>query len=588
MKQFFFEILYLLGNDKKKIPFFIVLFLVSSLLDLVGLGIVGAYISLIANPNFLNEGILGDINYYIALGLQQDQLLIKLGLILFVIFLLKGILSISINKKIVIFSASQHTRLKIMLIKAYQNMPYQDFLNRNSSDYILTIHNYTQTYSKILQSILKVISDGVVGVGIIIMLLLTDWLALTLLMLMLGGVVVVYDILFRRGIRHFGQLSNEASVRMVQGIHEGIDGLKEIRILGKEQCFIEVIKNSSQTYADNNTKTQIITAAPKYLLEIVMVTFVVLLVTINIMIENETQAMIPLVGMFGIAAIRMMPFANIFSTIFIQIRFSRHAISCLYSDLYGYDEAKLSINSGISLLGNVEKFRSISLHDVRFTYAGAMKPALSDISLEVHSGESIGLIGSSGSGKTTLVDVLLGLHEPQQGEILYNDSLLKNSLTQWRKQVAYLPQQVFLIDNTLRRNVALTFDDEEIDDLLVYEALRQSKLLDFVDQLPNGVETMMGERGIRISGGQRQRVAVARAFYHGRDVLVMDEATSALDFDTEKEIVNEIKLLKGKITIIVIAHRLSTVQHCDRIYRLDNGKILSVGTPEEILDLAKT
>jgi ABC-type multidrug transport system fused ATPase/permease subunit len=204
------------------------------------------------------------------------------------------------------------------------------------------------------------------------------------------------------------------------------------------------------------------------------------------------------------------------------------------------------------------------------------------LSLQVLAHESIGLVGPSGSGKTTLVDVLLGLLQPQQGEMRYNDRLLADALGEWRAQVAYLPQQVFLMDATLRSNVALGVAPQDIDEERLQDALRQARLAELVAQLPQGAETVVGERGIRLSGGQRQRIALARAFYHRRDVLVMDEATSALDNETEQEIVEEIRRLKGRTTLIVIAHRLTTVQHCDRILRLDRGRIVAQGTYDEL------
>ena len=197
------------------------------------------------------------------------------------------------------------------------------------------------------------------------------------------------------------------------------------------------------------------------------------------------------------------------------------------------------------------------------------------------------MIGPSGSGKTTMVDVVLGLLEPQKGKIYYNGKDLIESLDEWRAQVAYLPQQVFIIDNSLRNNIALGMEAEEIDDVQLHEAIRQARLTELAEQLPDGVETILGERGIRLSGGQRQRVALARAFYHGRSVLVMDEATSALDNETEQEIVEEIRHFKGKKTMIVIAHRLTTVQHCDRIYRLENGEITETGSPDQVLNNKK-
>jgi len=228
----------------------------------------------------------------------------------------------------------------------------------------------------------------------------------------------------------------------------------------------------------------------------------------------------------------------------------------------------------------------LKLENVQYSYPQTKQAALQNLGLEIKVGESIGLVGPSGSGKTTLVDVLLGLLEPQSGTMEFNGQPLQEHLGEWRSQVAYLPQQVFLIDNSLRCNVALGEEESEIDETRLREALRQARLTELVEQLPQGVHTVLGERGVRLSGGQRQRVALARAFYHGRSVLVMDEATSALDNETEKEIVAEIQRLKGQKTMIVIAQRLTTVQHCDRIYRLEQGRIVEEGTPNQVLKKA--
>ena len=206
-----------------------------------------------------------------------------------------------------------------------------------------------------------------------------------------------------------------------------------------------------------------------------------------------------------------------------------------------------------------------------------------NLSIDLHAGESIGLIGTSGSGKTTIVDILLGLLAPTGGSVIYNGDPLQNNLPSWRSQVAYIPQNIFLLDDTLRANIAIGLK-EDIDEKKVEKAIKQAQLNDLLQQLPKGLDTVLGERGLRLSGGQRQRVALARAFYFDRDVLIMDEATSALDNETEKEIIEEIRRLKGKKTMIVIAHRLTTVKHCDCIYRLENGKVVDKGTYSEVVN----
>jgi ABC-type multidrug transport system fused ATPase/permease subunit len=236
-------------------------------------------------------------------------------------------------------------------------------------------------------------------------------------------------------------------------------------------------------------------------------------------------------------------------------------------------------------LPKCEKFKSLRLKNLCFFYPQSKTNVIEDISFELKAGESIGFIGASGSGKTTFLDTVLGLFVPQGGSIEFNGRILTKHLSEWRAQVAYIPQQVFLIDDSLRCNIALGVNENEIDNIKLDESIHRARLTNVVQTLPDGVETIVGERGMRFSGGQCQRIALARAFYHNRNVLIMDEATSALDNETEQEIVNEIELLKGRVTIIVIAHNLKTLKHCDRIYELQNGKIIGMGGYNEILDL---
>ena len=278
-----------------------------------------------------------------------------------------------------------------------------------------------------------------------------------------------------------------------------------------------------------------------------------------------------------------MPSVNLFIRCIIDFRVNRYATTIIYNDLIVSQRVDYQKPINFSEKPKEAPFSEISFKNVNFCYPNAKRDAIKNINLTIKSGESVGFIGPSGSGKTTLVDVILGLFEPQEGEILYNGLELKSEISNWRAKVAYLPQEIFLIDNSLRCNIAFGFNDKRIDDLNLHNALKQARLSELVDELPQGLNTIIGEHGVRLSGGQRQRVSLARAFYHGRDVLVMDESTSSLDYETEKEIVKEIKRLKGQKTLIVVAHRLSTVRHCDWIYQLREGRIVNQGPPEEIL-----
>ena len=587
MIQYFREILYLLGDDKKKLPILIVIFIGVSLLDLAGIGLIGPYVALVVSPDSLVKGRMHEVIKFLDLPLDQYTLLIQLGLLLVAVFLLKAVLAILINRTILVFSNDQRIRLQSLLMHSYQFLPYNNYLNRNSAEYIHAIRDSTNGFGTVLQTVLKTVSEGLVVLAIFVVLALTNGTALIFLVLLLGGFIVGYDRFFRQKIHHYGEYANTAATRMLQGIKEGIEGLKEIRILSKEQHFHKIVKSNASESAQYGIKSQLISTAPRYLLEVLLVVFIVCLVVGTLLMGQDLRHLIPTLGVFGIAGLRLMPSANILSFSLTQLRFNRYPISQLYADLNSLKESDLIESSFSDRPESFETFQNLTVRKVSFSYPNIKFPAINDVSLQIHHGESIGLVGASGSGKTTLVDIILGLLDPYEGELFYNRKRLSSSLAEWRSQVAYLPQEVFLIDNTLRHNVALGVDYNSIDDLRVQEALEQACLLELVNQLPNKMNTLLGERGVRLSGGQRQRVALARAFYHGRNVLVMDEATSALDNETEKEIVNEIKQFKGKKTMIVIAHRLTTVQYCDRIYRLENGTIVEQGSYEEVIQKIK-
>ena len=589
------EIFTIIGKDgRRKLPFLVVLFVLTSMLDLVGLGLIGPYIALIVDPGMLDVQ-LGQVFKFFGLPQDHQLLINRIGFLILFIFVLKAISAIGIQWKSISFSQQQKLRLQFLLMRTYQSMPYTEYLNRNSSEFIYSIQDLTGQFSSAILVLLSCVSCCIIGFVIIALLVWTNAMALALLVVLLVTTVYGYDRIFRKNQGNYGIKLNDASTSMQQSIHEGIKGLKEIRVLGYENYFHRRVLDGARQLAKYGLRREIILMVPTFLLEIAVLSFVVLLVFIFVTFEGNIQEMIPTLGVFGVAALRLKPITSVIASSLSTMRLYRDSISRLYRDLEDLGQLQIEplkdAEKTPSDLNHSEDrrdpFHSLELQNLGFIYPNAQCEALQDISLQIQVGESVGLIGPSGAGKTTLVDVLLGLLEGQEGSMRYNGKPLKENLSGWRAHVAYLPQEVFLTDNTLRRNVALCVEDELIDDDRLLEALRQARLTKLVDQLPQGVDTLLGERGVRLSGGQRQRVALARAFYHERSVLVMDEATSSLDQITEEEIVGEIRHLKGKITLIVIAHRLTTVQYCDRIYRLDNGRLIDSGTPEQILNMKK-
>ncbi len=577
--QYLHEILTLLGQDLRKIPAMIILFFAVSLLDFAGLGLIAPYITLVLQPDMLMNGWVGDLLNFFDLNAGQDRVLIWLSGVLVTLFLCKGVVALVINNLIIRFAQDQQVRLRSKLMNNYQHLPYSIFLQRNSAEYINTLQTLTGQFQAVLQQLLRSVSDVFVVLVIMGLLLIENATALILLVFVVGGNLLIYELFTHKRMKNYGIRLNKASEEIIKCIHEAIEGLKEIRILGRESHFHDKLYRKATTWSFNQRRHLLIQQAPRYMLEVSLVIFVVLLVLLTRFWENSTHSMLGTLGLFGVAAIRLAPIASQLAATLTTLRFQRDAVSRLYADVKNF-----TIPYSKFPPSNLnEFFTSLKLKDIQYSYPNTNLPALKKLTLEINAGESIGLIGASGGGKTTLIDVLLGLLKPQFGKMEFNGKPLSENIEKFRSQVAYLPQQVFLIDDSLECNVALGETKSEIDQNRLQEALRQAQLIDLIDQLPQGINTLLGEHGMRLSGGQRQRVALARAFYYGRNILIMDEATSALDNETEQEIVEEIRRLKGLKTMIVIAHRLTTVRHCDRIYRLEKGRIVDVGPPEKII-----
>jgi len=584
MPNYFKKILYLIGEKREKLPKLILMFLGISLLDVIGISLIGPYIALIIDANALDGPFGKFINLLELPNQNRRELLIYISVALVVIFMLKTLSAIWIHREIILFGQNQRVRLRSFLMQAYQSLPYSEYLRRNSAEYIYSIQELTSQFQfNAVVPLFRILVDGFVGLSILILLAWQDLPALILLVTLLGTTIISYNLLFRHKISMYGEKANIASTTMLQGINEGIGGLKEIRILGKEKYFLNMVRSGAEGNAFYSAKAEVLSSTPRFILELVLISFIVLLVVFTILLGDDLKVLASTLGMFGVASIKLLPSANTISTGLVNLRFGRDGVNRLYKEVMSFEQINIR-EKGEQFDTNDSVFSSLAFKNVSFRYSKSKQNALNQISLEINAGEAIGLIGASGSGKTTLLDVLLGLLERHEGEISFNKKPIESSLAEWRSQVAYLPQDIFIIDNTLKHNVALGLKTEEIDESKIRASLKQARLTELVEQLPLGLDTVLGEHGVRLSGGQRQRVALARAFYYNRSVLVMDEATSALDNETEQEIVNEIQQLKGKKTLIVIAHRLSTLRHCDRIYRLSDGKIVETGTYNSVVN----
>ncbi len=587
MLQYLKEIIFLLDDDKRQLPILILFFIGLSALEIIGIGMIAPYIALVLEVDMSNDLLIKIFSYF-ELNTNRNYILFFTSGVLIFVFSLKAIVTILINKKIISFGLKQEVRLTETLMNIYQSMPYIDYVRRNSSEYIYNIESLTRQYSQqITITLVKTCGDVIVMSCILFLLAWQDISVLVLMIALLLIFIIPYNKLFGKNLSLYGKKMNISSSRLVSGIVEGMEALKEIRILGKENFFYDIVSSSAKRYALNKKKTQVIQSSLRPIVELIFILFIVFLTLKGLVFDSGLDMVLPTLGMFAVAAMRVLPIANSVSTNLLLFRHGRDMTSTLFNDLNTFfQEENDTVSSKTQKeTSKSEAFLSIELKKLNFSYNGKRKSFLKDISLEIKAGESIGFMGPSGSGKTTLIDILLGLLTPEEGLILYNGQPLESLISEWNAHVSYLPQEVFLIDDTLKNNISLPVKKDKVDNLKLDDAIRKSQLNKLVSELDQGVDTFIGERGVQLSGGQRQRIALARAFYHERDVLILDESTSALDNETETEILKEILRLKEKktLTIIIVTHRLTSLQHCDRIYKLMDGKVVKTGSYEELV-----
>jgi ABC-type multidrug transport system fused ATPase/permease subunit len=566
---------FLLGEDARKLPLYLALFLVSGVFEIAGLSLIAPYVALVFSSE--SDALIPFSQYltWISNWFGEIDLIFFLGVGLILVFFLKGLISIYINYLIIRFSAFQQARLKIVLMSAYQDLNYSKYAERNSSEYIQTIQSLTATFtnSTVLPG-LKLISDAIVALSIVATLAVLQWQAITALLVLAVLGFLFYDNVFKARLVKYGSALTLAAERVTQGIQEGLQGLKEIRILGKEKFFLKMVTEGSIESAKIGVRKGLISSAFRYIFEFFIVVFLVGLIT-YVTFQEKVEIIHPSILIaFGIAAVRLTPLLNSMNQALIEIRASQYPVKRLYADLA--EIPNISSPRPLNDVPTIKEgvFQELRLNDVSFSYESTGIRVLKNIDLTLQAGEAIGIMGESGTGKSTFLNVLLGLLDPEEGEISINRRTLTGSVKNWHSMVAYIPQDAFYLDASIATNISLMDSLSSGEEEKISKSIDQAQLNSLVSELSGGIESRIGEKGIKISGGQKQRVALARALYHNRDVLVLDEATSALDEETEREIVEEIRFLKGPKTVIVVAHRESTLKFCDRVYELINGTLV--------------
>lgn len=538
-------------------------------LETLGVGLVIPVIALITDENLVKSYPRLQPALDFLGNPDQKTLIVGAMLSLVGIYLVKAVFLGFLGWSQFQFAFGTQAELSQRLFKTYLGQPYTFHLQRNSSDliHIATAETQLLTFNTILP-LITTLGECFVFLGLAVLLLTMEPLGAILIAFILTIAAYFFHRTTRTRISNWGTERKFHEQLRLQHLQQGLGGAKEIKLSGREYEFIRnysLHSNESARVLQNQLTLQ---QFPRLWLELLAIMALSGLVILMIAQGRPLASIGPTLGLFAIAAFRLMPAVNRLLGAMQSLRFGKITIETIYNEL---DLAPLAPTTVSNDSAAYKFWKEIEITGLTFVYPQAQVPALTNVSLTIRRGETVGFIGPSGSGKSTLVDVVLGLLTPSAGTILVNNSDIQNNLRGWQNQIGYVPQSIYLTDDSLRRNVAFGLADDKIDNKAVARAICSAQLEGFVGTLPSGIETIVGERGIRLSGGQRQRIGIARALYNDPSVLVLDEATSALDTETEQGVMDAITALRGTKTILIVAHRLSTVEHCDRLFRLESG-----------------
>lgn len=574
-------------QDKLKYAGLLVLMGIGAFLEVAGIGAVPAFIATLAVPEKVRglpyaEDVLG------FLGITADSELVIWGAVgLILVFALRAAYLIFLSYAQIRMTERHRVRMADMLFKAYMQASYEFHLDRNTAELLRNVTSETRSIiTGIINPILTLTLNGMMTICIVgFLIYVTPWSGLVAVGVVGGG-----SWLFLRLVRHrmkrYGEKARTERKKSIQAVNQGLGGFMDARVLGVEKALVRDFRNSIAQHAEYDRFRQFIGKLSNPLLEFIAVAGLMLVVLSLVLVDMELKSMVPMLGLFGAAIVRLRSSVSGITGRASQLGYNMASVDAVVDDLeelkQNADRQLLQVDRETASLSFV---RSIQVEHVTYAYPGAAETALKDITLSIERGQSVGFVGATGSGKTTMINVLLGLLKPQEGTITVDGKSINRHLRGWQDNVGYIPQSIYLLDDTIRHNVAFGMPDNEIDDEQVWRSVRAAQLDEHVMELTDGIDTFVGERGVRLSGGQRQRVGLARALYHNPDVLIMDEATSALDNETENHVMQALEALKGDRTIIMIAHRLSTVRDCDQLFFLKEGRVEAHGTYDELCTL---
>lgn len=576
----FFQIL--LKKEKSKTFYLLILVLIGVLFEMLSIGLLLPVLTSLTSENQNNLiTFFNDLKFlsFLETSNKNTIIIFLISLLTFVYFVktifltfLTWFQSKFINQLVV--------DLQIKLFKKYLNQDYIFHLERNSSKLIQNIVNEVELVVNVFfLSLITFTSEILVVIGISLVLLVVEPKGFLIIMIFFTTIGFFFMKYTKNKVKKWGHIRLENQSSSIKHLQQGIDGIKEIKITGNEKQFLQHFTFNVNKTAVIATKMLILQQIPKFYLEFVAIFCLTILISFLLISDYALSSVIVIVGLFGAAGFKILPSVNRIFGSFVNMRYGLASVDIVHKDLI-IEPSRENIKISRSIKLNLEK--KILIKNLSYSYPKTQEKILNNINLEIKANSMIGIVGESGSGKTTLIDIIIGILDPIEGNISVDSKDIGINKRLWQNNIGYIPQSIYLLDDTIKKNIALGVDENEIENEKILKSIKMSNLEKFVNSCPKKLNSVVGEFGARLSGGQRQRIGIARALYFDSDLLVLDEATSSLDENTEKNIINSINQMKGKKTILISAHKKKILKDCDVIFKVENGNIIQYKNLESL------
>lgn len=564
-------------NHKEKVQLIgiLVVVIIGSFMELLGVSVFMPFIQILLDPASIQTNELLNF-FYTKFGFTTvEGYLSAIAIMICFVYLFKNIYLTYMQNAMLNFSYRTRMNLATRLLTTYMSQPYTFHLGKNIAELQRNLQYDTNQFMILVNSALQLFAECAVIGCLGIYLFDTSHSITIVIMVLLAICVGLFFVISKKVSTRLGRENEENNAKLYQWINQSLGGIKEVKVLNREGFFVNSYKRVYKRLIKGAKNNEILAAVPKYIVETVCMVGMLVAIIIKMYYgRNDFQAFVVQLSAFAVAAFRLLPSVGKLNAYINSIMYSKSSLDLIYRDLKEIENCKMIDFKEVNEVENWSFKDKIEVRDIAYHYPDSEKLVLSDINFVINRGETIALIGSSGAGKTTLADILLGLLQPVKGTILVDGKDIYDNMDAWHHMLGYIPQTIYLSDDTIRNNIAFGIREEDIDDAAINEALKKAQLFDFVQTLEKGLDTFVGDRGVRLSGGQRQRIGIARALYYNPEILILDEATSALDNETETAVMEAIESLKGVKTMVIIAHRLTTLKNSDVIFEVSEGSII--------------